>query len=116
MELIEIDVVGLEPLQALFQGKADHLRAAVGESPGKECFTPTIAVGVTRIEERYAEVKGAAEEVARLFVSVITPPAGRHGPDTKADLRDAQVRLGQLAVLHDARPSARRTVSSRSVN
>jgi hypothetical protein len=115
VELVEVDVVGAQPLEAVLAGLADELGfpalaaflvvpparglevvAELGgdddvlalllrEGVAEDLLAVAVSVGVGGVEEGYALFDGVAEEVDGVVVFDFTPPAGGDGPDAEGD-------------------------------
>ena len=81
-------------------GRNHDLVALFGERPGDELLAVAVAVGISGIEKRDAEIERLVHERDRLAFREVAPPAGRDGPKSKTDFRDAKVGLRQCAKFH----------------
>src|SRR4051812_46659870 len=75
--------------------------AASTESRRELALAPSVAVGIGGVEEvdPVRRVRGA-EHLDRLFVGLLSPPAGREGPRAEADFAGTDVGAGKLPVAH----------------
>ena len=129
VELVQVDVVGLQPDEALLTSVADEfgrvvLRALRVSLPGgvrvevvaelggdhdvvallpqrlgQDSLSVPDAVGVSRVEEVDAEVVSLLQEVDALVLVYLPPPVGAHSPEAEAYLRDLELRGAKSPIL-----------------
>src|SRR5439155_23005452 len=70
-----------------------------------QLFAQSISVGIGRIKQRYAEIKGLMHEGNRFALGEIPPPTGGNRPQTEADLANRQIGVPVSAKPHRQLPN-----------
>ena len=134
MELVDVDPVGAEALQAALArvphegrrpvvgqlplparagvrvpvvadlGRVDDVVAPPLEGLREQRLAPPVAVGVGRVEERDAAIERGPQQLHRLAIVLLAPPPGGQRPHSEAHLGDADVGAGKGAVAHRCDP------------
>ena len=135
VELVHVDAVGAEALQAALARVPHEVRSpVVGQLPlaarsgvrvpvvadlgrvhdlvapplerlREQRLPAPVAVGVGRVEERDAPVERRPQQLDGLAVVLLAPPSGGQRPHPEAHLGDADVGAGKGAVAHRTRSS-----------
>ena len=135
VNLIDVDIIGAQPFEGAVDGdenvllgeilfqlaarRADHAHFRAdddvlpfaGKDDAEERFAAAEAIAVGGIEERNAEVAGAADRGQRFLIGRTSPAKRRtgglgwtaDGPGAEANGTDLDSCLSELAVLHRAR-------------
>ena len=111
MQLVQINIVGLQSLQTLFQllqracavpfhrlGGENHFIANSGKSTAHFCFTVTIGVG--RVIKSDPPIKGMSNNFLR-FTGLQTQDRN----PTKTEFGYFKSRLSQLLITHQSKPA-----------
>src|SRR5262245_5301785 len=72
-------------------GRDHDLIPLIRESFRDQLFAQSVAVRVSRIEQRNPEIECLMHQRDRLSLSKISPPTSRNRPQTEADLTHGQV-------------------------
>src|SRR5205823_4867658 len=86
--------------------------AAPTERRGQNRLAAPVAIGIAGVEEGDAQVEGAPQQVGRLVVGEVAPPAGSDGPDAEADLAEGDVGSSQFSISHQGAPRVGPTPAS----
>ena len=116
VDLVEVDVIGFQPAQALLAGVDDEIAvellgalpvtvtrgrvvdvvtelggdddvvAPVAQDLGENLLAVAVAVGVGGIEEIHAQFHGVFQQRRPVGLLDPPPPVGGHGPDAESDL------------------------------
>ena len=131
VDLVEVDVVGVEAAEALLAGELDELAvellgplavavagsrvvdvvaelggddqvvAPVAEDAGQDLLAVAVAVGIGGVEEVDAQLHRVFQQGGALGVLQPPPPVGGDGPDAEAHLGQDQIGARQLSESHN---------------
>src|SRR5947207_5768270 len=80
----------------------------IAEDRREDRLAAAVAVGVGGVDVVDAVIDCAADDPLRLFVCVVAPPAGRHGPCAEAELGELEIGVVKFAIAHRASLSPQR--------